>query len=670
MDLMRQSKHYPDTTITFKELFHSSPLAIYTCDVNGIITFYNKAATDLWGNVPEVGKDLWCGSWKIYHVGGSPMAFDECPMALTVKHRKSYEGNEIVIERPDGTFRNLLVFPRPVFNDKGVLTGAHNTLVDITEQKKGEDKQAILSAIVESSDDAIISKNLNGIITSWNKGAQKIFGYTEEEIIGKPVNILIPPDLQSEEDVIIKSIRSGKKIDHFQTVRIAKDGKKINISLTVSPVKDSHGNVTGASKIARDISDQLQKEREIKEGARRLEILNSIGKDIAGNLDFDKILQRITDATTTITGAAFGAFFYNTADESGESFMLCTSSGAPKEAVEKLSLPGTGLFNETFSGKSVVRIDDITRDTRYGKNAPHKDIPVEDLPVVSYLALPVIGADGNVLGVLFLGHPDPGVFTSAHEDLVTNIANQVSVALENSRLFTEVKNLSAKKDEFIALASHELKTPITTIKGYLQILQKNENDKIARLFLDKSLRQVNKLTSLISDLFDASKIEAGKLNLNYEVFDLSKLVLDITETFHYSAGTHKIILDDVERPFLVEADKQRIEQVIINLFTNAIKYSPNADKVFVSLSTAGNSVQLTVKDEGIGLTSDQQKQIFTRFFRVDGNSNISGLGLGLYLSKEIVDRHNGILSVKSEPAKGSKFSFTIPLKKDAEINQD
>jgi PAS domain S-box-containing protein len=560
-----------------------------------------------------------------------------------------------------------LVYPRPIF-DNGVLVGAHNTLVDITQQRQGEEKQAMLSAIVESSDDAIISKNLDGIITSWNTGAQKIFGYTEREIIGKPIYTLIPSSLQDEEKIIIQSIKSGNRVDHFQTTRISKSGKLIPVSLTVSPIKDHTGTIIGASKIARDISDQLEKEAAIKQSARRLEILNSIGKSISERMDVSSILNKVTEATTQITGAAFGAFFYNTINENGEAFMLFALSGAPREAFEKFGMPrNTAVFHSTFSGEGVVRVDDITKDPRYGKTAPHFGMPKGHLPVVSYLAVPVRGNGNKVLGGLFFGHHKSGVFNQEHEDLVVSIASQAGIALANSQLFEEVKALNAKKDEFIALASHELKTPLTTIKGYLQVLQKNEQNKVSGLFIEKSLKQVNTLNNLISDLFDISKIEAGKLQLFYEEFDMRELLLDAIETIHYSSTTHKAIFEGSKSSIHVHADKQRIEQVISNLITNAIKYSPDADTVTITLIGSSDEVIVKVRDQGFGLSPDQQSKIFTRFYRAVNNPNISGLGLGLYLSKEIIDRHKGTIYVNSELGKGSEFFFSIPLKNTNKI---
>ncbi|MFI5452950.1 PAS domain S-box protein [Pedobacter sp. UC225_61] len=647
----------------FEQLVKESPLAMYTCDASGRVTFFNKAAAILWGREPELLKEYWCGSWKIYYPDGRPMDLDSCPMALTLKQGKPHAGEEIVIQQSDGAFRSLLVYPSPVFDENNVLLGAYNTLVDITDKKSSDEKHEILSAIVESSDDAILSKGLDGVIRSWNVGAQKIFGYTEEEMIGKHISVIIPPRLISEEEVIISNIKAGNKIDHFHTVRVHKDGHEIEISLTVSPIKDAFGNIMGASKVARDISELKRAERQAYQFAKRQTLLNSIGTAISEKLDVKEILQRVTDATTEITGAAFGAFFYNTYDESGESFMLFTLSGAPREAFEKFGMPrNTAIFHPTFSGESIVRLDDVREDPRYGKNSPHYGMPAGHLAVVSYLAVPVISTSGDVIGGLFFGHPEVGVFKAEHEEILASVASQAAVALDNSKLFEEVKALSEKKDEFIALASHELKTPLTSLKGYLQMLQKEKGSKMAEFFVDKSLKQLERLGALIGDLLDVSKVEAGQLQFNFEFFDLHKIVKDIIETFHYNSTSHLISFSGFQEKLMVWGDQQRIEQVIINLLNNAIKYSPQANEVFVVLEKKEDQAVIKVQDKGIGLSKQQQKGIFKRFFRAEGVAHIAGLGLGLYISKEIIDRHEGSFSVKSEIGVGSEFGFSIPIK--------
>lgn len=772
--------------VDFHQMFDGSPIAYYICDAEGRITYFNEAASQLWGRSP-LAEDRWCGSWKSFYQDGAHMPVEESPMAQLIKNGETSGKSELRIQRPDGSFRSLIAYLNPLNNEEGKMWGATGTLIDITEHEKDHVKHATLSAIVESSDDAIISKNLNGEIISWNPGARRIFGYSEEEAVGKSITMLIPEDRLREEEEIIGNIRQGKKVDHIETIRIDKWGREIPISVTVSPVRDGYGNIVGASKVARDISDrtradekqarlsaivessndaiisksldgtilswnkgaekifgyteeevlgksitilipqerlreefhilekirngisldhfetirkhktgkeipisitvspiknrrgritgaskvardisfQVQAQAAREKYTRNLEVLNTVGKSISENLDVQGILQRVTDATTKLTGAAFGAFFYNNVDREGNSFRLFTLSGAPREAFEHLGMPRhTEMFLPTFVEKKVVRIADIRKHSSHGKNAPHFGMPKGHFSVVSFLAVPVVSKSGAVIGGLLYGHPEPGIFTAEHELLVVNIASQAAVSLDNSRLFEQVKSLSEKKDEFIALASHELKTPLTTIKGYLQVMAKKEQDKLSELFLTKSLNQVDKLNTLVEDLLNMSRIESGRLDFNLEIFDLKVMLQDIIETFSWSAGSHEIIATLGHTPAFIEGDRQRIEQAILNLMTNAIKYSPKADKIYISLEVVGTSTTVRVKDEGIGLTHQQKEQLFTRFYRAEDTKGISGLGLGLYLTKQIIDRHQGKIEVSSEYGKGSEFCFTLPLKKE------
>jgi two-component system, chemotaxis family, CheB/CheR fusion protein len=238
------------------DLVNALPAAIYITDANGQIIFYNDAAANLWGCYPELRKSEFCGSWKLYWPDGSAMRHDECPMAMALKKKHAIRGVEAVAERPDGTRVPFLPYPTPLFDAAGELIGAVNMLVDITDRKRVEEVRERLIAIVESSDDAILSKDLNGIITSWNSGAERLFGYQAAEMVGKSVTILIPAERQDEEPEILKRIRRGEHIDHYETVRVRKDGSLIDISLSVSPLKDAGGRIIGASKIARDITER------------------------------------------------------------------------------------------------------------------------------------------------------------------------------------------------------------------------------------------------------------------------------------------------------------------------------------------------------------------------------------------------------------------------------
>jgi len=261
----------------YKTLFDLVPVAVYTCDADGFIQEYNQRAVELWGRDPRQNgqESRFCGSWKIYYPDGRPMRHEECPMARALRGEKiTSKDLEIIVERPDGKKRHVVPAPRVVTNERGKIIGAINCLFDITERKRAEAAAMRLAAVVQSSHDAIVAKTLNGIITDWNQGAEHIFGYKPKEIIGKSILTLIPKDRQSEEKEILRKVRRGESLDHYETVRRRKDGKLFDVSLTISPIKSKTGEIVGVSKVARDITKQKQTERRLVEQARLLDLTN------------------------------------------------------------------------------------------------------------------------------------------------------------------------------------------------------------------------------------------------------------------------------------------------------------------------------------------------------------------------------------------------------------
>jgi PAS domain S-box-containing protein len=246
-------------------LIHALPVAIYTCDAEGRVREYNQAAADLWGRRPKIGTDLWCGSWKIYRPNGASIPSAEYPLAIALREGRTIRDEEIIIECPDGSRRHVLANPKPLVNEAGAIVGAINMLVDITRSRQAERAMAHLAAIVQSSDDAIISKDLQGIVTSWNEGAERLFGYKAEEMIGRPVSLLIPEERHDEEPSILQRIARGEQVSHYETIRRRKDGTKLHISLTVSPIIDRQGRIIGVSKIARDITERTMIEAALRE---------------------------------------------------------------------------------------------------------------------------------------------------------------------------------------------------------------------------------------------------------------------------------------------------------------------------------------------------------------------------------------------------------------------
>jgi two-component system, chemotaxis family, CheB/CheR fusion protein len=254
-----------------RQILDVLPAAIYVTDIEGRITYFNEAAAALWGCRPRLNSDQWCGSWRLYRPDGTPLPHDQCAMAIALKEKRIVRGGEAIAERPDGTRVPFAAFPTPLYDAAGEMIGAVNMLVDVTEHQHAAQSSRHLAAIVESSDDAIISKDLNGVIASFNKAAERLFGYFAEEVIGQPITILIPPERLDEETEILERIRRGERIDHFETIRRRKDGNLLNISLTISPVADETGKIVGASKIARDITDQKRREDQIALLAREAE---------------------------------------------------------------------------------------------------------------------------------------------------------------------------------------------------------------------------------------------------------------------------------------------------------------------------------------------------------------------------------------------------------------
>lgn len=538
-------------------------------------------------------------------------------------------------------------------------------------QRQAEVRDAIvarghLAAIVESSEDAIVSKTLEGIILTWNDGARRLFGYEAAEAIGKPITMIIPPDRLDEERSILERLRRGERIAHFETVRIAKDGRQVDVSLSVSPIRDGSGRIVAASKSARDIGGRKSAEEALREEHRTVELLNTIGNRLAAELDLGRLLQAMTDETTALTGAAFGAFFYNTVDERGGSYTLYTLSGAPREAFEKFPHPrATAIFEPTFSGTEVVRLGDVTRDPRYGQNAPYRGMPEGHLPVRSYLAIPVRSRSGDMLGGLFFGHPESNMFTSRHERLAVGVAAQAAVAIDNARLVEALRDEHRRKDEFIAILSHELRTPLNAILGWTRVLRAGE---AGMRHLGEALEVIERNSKaqaqLIDDLMDISRIVAGKLRLDVQRVDLVAVLDSAIDAVMPSADAKGIRVNRVFDSLVgsVSGDASRLQQVFWNLLANAVKFTPKGGRVQVLLERVNSHVEVSIIDTGQGISPDFLPRVFDRFLQMDSTTTRrhGGLGLGLAIVKQLVEMHGGTVRAKS-PGEGAGATFTVML---------
>lgn len=535
-----------------------------------------------------------------------------------------------------------------------------------------------LTAIVEGSDDAILSKTLKGIITTWNRGAQRIFGYSAKEAIGQSITMLIPPERLEEESMILEKLKQGERIDHFETKRRRKDGTIIDVSLTVSPVRDANGKIIGASKIARDITDAKRTRNELTEISIVTESLNEVAKTLATELELSKVVQIITDAGTRITRAQFGAFFYNVINQQGESYMLYTLSGVPKEAFAKFPMPrSTDIFAPTFRGEGVVRLADVRKDPRFGRNAPHHGMPKGHLPVVSYLAVPVISRSGEVLGGLFFGHPQPDQFTARDEAIIVGVAAQAAAAMDNARLYeaeqrarADAEKANQAKDHFLATLSHELRTPLTPVLATVSEMAVDSSIPSAWAeSLEMIRRNVELEARLIDDMLDLTRVSQGKLELRPEHVKIDALIESALTTCVREIAAKELRVD---RNLGVGAqdyfgDGPRLTQILWNLIKNAIKFTPDGGLITISSRVQNGdkpAISVEVADTGIGMEKEVMESLF-KAFEQGGRAitqQYGGLGLGLAISKAIAEAHGGSISAHSSgPGSGSTFTLILPL---------
>jgi PAS domain S-box-containing protein len=662
--------------------------AVLTTDVHSRITFLNAVAESMtgWSLADAAGRAL----SEVFHIVDEETrapADNPIKAALASGTTVAMANHTVLISR-DGTEIGIEDSAAPIRGTGSEIVGAVMVFHDVTrrreaerERRNADELRNRLAAVVESSDDAIITKTLDGVITTWNPGAERIFGYTASEAIGQPVTMLMPADHVDEEPAILARLRRGERIEHYETVRQRKDGRLLDISLTVSPLKDYTGRIIGASKVARDITRQKEAATALREHAQILTLLNQTGRSIASNLELQSVLQTVTDTARELTGAQFGAFFYNVTDAAGESFLLYTLSGASRESFDSFGLPrNTPVFNHTFTGQGIVRSGDITKDARYGQLAPHYGMPAGHLPVRSYLAVPVIARTGAVIGGLFFGHPQPDMFSERAEQIVLGVAAQASIAMDNARLYEAaqreiasrqaaeetLRQTDRRKDEFLATLAHELRNPLAPIRQATTISQADDATEAQKRWSHQVIsRQVRHMSLLLDDLLDVSRITRGTLELRPEMTELSAIVEAAVETARpaLDARRHRLVLDLPQEPLRFAADPLRLAQVLSNLLTNAAKYTDPAGRIVLRARTEGEAILIGVQDNGVGLAGPALTEVFQMFSQVQGTQHRSegGLGIGLALSRGLMALHGGTIEARSAgPGKGSEFIVRLP----------
>jgi PAS domain S-box-containing protein len=647
---------------------------VISTDARGRVTFMNPVAERLtgWTVAHAMGRSLGEVFKVIDEVTRRPVE-NPAYRALRDVEVAALAPHTLLVAR-DGTERPIADSVAPMRDDVGRAVGVVLVFRDVTGERGAEEIHARLASIVECSDDIIVSKTLDGVIRTWNGAAERCFGYTAEEAIGQPITIIIPPERLDEERMILSRVFAGERLSHFETVRRAKGGRLVDVSITVSPLRDGDGRIVGASKIARDITEKKRAEEELRDQRRVVDTLYGIGTRLAAELELRKVLQAVTDETTALSGAAFGAFFYNALDERGGSYLLYTLSGAPYEAFSSFPMPrATAIFEPTFTGREVVRLHDVTQDPRYGKNAPHHGMPKGHLPVKSYLAVPVKTRTGEVIGGLFFGHPEPGMFTERHEHLVVGVAAHAQVAIDNAILYEKLKEADRRKDEFLATLAHELRNPLAPMRTGLEILKIAGDGATSEKARGMMERQLGHMVRLVDDLLDLSRITRNKIELRRERTDLRLIVdnaLEASRPF-IDEGGHQIVVEAPREPVWLCADPTRVAQVISNLLNNAAKYTPRGGRIEVEVRRDEDAAIVRVRDNGDGIPQEMLGSVFDMFTQVSQGiaRTQGGLGIGLTLVRRLVEMHGGSVFAHSEGlGTGSTFVVRLPLATEAVVS--
>jgi PAS domain S-box-containing protein len=552
---------------------------------------------------------------------------------------------------------------------------------DISARRQAEELRGRFAAVVESSQDAVVTQTLDGIVTTWNPAAERMFGYRAEEAIGRAMTLLLAPESPESDHPMLLRLGRGEQVDPYETVIRRKDGEAANISLSVSPIRDANARIVGASIIARDITRQKLAEEAMLEHTGVLELLHSAGSSIASQLNLEAVLQTVTDAATQVTGAKFGAFLLNVLDEQGEAQLLYTLSGIARTEFESLGLvPDTFVSQPTLFGGGVVRSQDITQDPRFGTVVPYSGVPKGELRVRSCLAVPVISRTGEVSGGLLFGHPDANVFTERSERLAVGIAGQAAIAIDNARLYearqqeilnreraeAALRDSDQRKDEFLATLAHELRNPLAPIRQAAMIAEAPAASEAQRRWSHSVIsRQVQHMSLLLDDLLDISRITRGTLELRRQMTDLTAIVEAALETARpaIDAKQHTFALELPRDPVVLACDPLRIAQVLANLLTNAAKYTDPGGRISLRGFATQQMVTIVVADTGVGIPEEALSRVFTMFSQVRYTRDRSegGLGIGLALAKGLVELHGGNIQVSSEGRdRGSKFTVQLP----------
>lgn len=670
-DIIIDSAGLDDRDLNFRSLMERLPVGAYICDADGRITYFNQAACAVWGREPKMNDpaDRFCGSFKLYSTDGTLIPHDQCWMARAIREDAGYNGHEIVVERPDGKRMTVLAHANPIHDRTGKVIGGVNLVVDLSERSKGEEALSKLAAIISSSDDAIISKTLDGTITSWNAGAERIFGYTADEAIGRSITMIVPPDLLDEERGILARLGRGERVDHYETQRVAKDGRILDISLTSSPIHDSTGHVIGASKVARDITERkasqevlLGLNQQLAEQLEDLQQLQEMSIRLFTSRDLEPILHEVLRTAVSVEHTDMGML--SLWDPEKGCLTIGASIGLSEAFLEasKCIVPGAAACGTAFERRQRVIVEDVETDPIMD---PFRDL-VHRAGIRAVHSTPLITREGNVVGVLSTHFRNVHRPPPRELHLVDLCARQAVDFIENARLYSQLSAADRSKNEFLAVLAHELRNPLAPIRNATQILQLAQPPTAeSKTALEIIERQMGQMTRLIDDLLDIARITGNKLELRRQPIEIAQILRAAVETSRPlidGRGQQLVVSGHADRGY-VDGDLTRLAQVVSNLLNNASKFTPAGGHIHLTASRQGSDAVFTVRDTGVGISARALPQIFDMFAQGEHGMELGqGLGIGLTLVKRLTEMHGGSVSASSEGlGKGSEFEIRIPM---------
>ena len=567
-------------------------------------------------------------------------------------------------------------------NASGAVDGVATFAFDVSDQVRSRRRiealaaevtrsEARMRALVEATAAIVWTATATGAVVEISSSWLAFTGQTEAEYRnGGFLNAIHPEDREKTMQIWTAAVPAGAPYAAEYRLRRA-DGTYAHTLARGMPVHGPDGAVLEYAGCNVDVSTLREAEEAARAHGETLATVNELGKLIAGELDTQKVVQAVTDAATELAGAQFGAFFYNVLDEQGGRYMLYTISGVPREHFSKFPMPrNTAVFAPTFDGEGVVRVDDITQDPRYGKNAPHRGMPEGHLPVRSYLAVPVISRSGEVIGGIFLGHAQAGVFTERAETLATGLAAQAAVAMDNARLYGEAQRLiraleatNRELDQFAYVTSHDLKAPLRGIGSLAEWIEEDLGPDLpeeARRKLDLLRGRVRRMEALIQGILDYSR--AARSDGKREDVDLATLVAEVTEMLAPKPPARVVAGTDLP---VLRAERVALQQVLMNLVGNALKHAGRADaEVRVEAREAGDRWEVRVVDNGPGIAPEFHERIWGIFQTLEARDKVENTGIGLAIVKKIVESRQGRAWIESAEGQGATFAFTWPKREE------